>query len=222
MRSLRRCVIVSIALFASLVIYLTKKYLNIGLTGDIGSGKSTVLSLFSELGAKVISADLIARQLTQPGSFALEKMTSFLGVGILTQQGELNRRLLRNKICEDTELRRWLENLLHPLIRRELERQVLMQLQLYAVVEIPLLLNKQDYPYLDSILLVDAPEEIKIQRLMQRDQMEATQAKAMLSIQPDIQIRYQVADDIIMNYGDLDELRQQVILLHQEFLARLI
>ena len=189
----------------------------LGVTGEIGSGKSTVLSLFAEQGISTISADKIARQLTEPGQPALQEMVRHLGGEILMAAGQLDRAKLKIKITQNADLRAWLESLLHPLIRQEIQRKFTLCNGPYAIAEIPLLVSRADYPYLKRILLIEASYEQKIKRLMLRDSATREQVLAMLAIQPEQAIRRKIADDVLVNKGDLNDLRTQVAVLHQQY-----
>lgn len=190
---------------------------SVGLTGNIASGKTTVAEIFSDLGITVINADKISRELTVRNTPAYNKIVEHFGATILLENGDLNRRLLRDLIFTHKEERVWLENLLHPLIRQQLEEQISVCPSRYCVLEIPLLIDKTNYPYLNKILLVTAPEEVQTTRVMQRDHCSKEQAIAILSVQPDLTMRLKNADDTIINDKGLDELKYQVIQLHHKY-----
>lgn len=189
----------------------------IGLIGGMGSGKSTVADYFMQLGVTYLSADQIARQLTRQGQPAFKKISAFFGQNILTPEGELDRRQLRLLIAKNETKKIWLEQLLHPLIRQELEQRMSQAKGPYCLVEIPLLTSKQQYPYLKRILYVHADQAHKIQRIMARDQCSIAEAQAMLNIQINESVQRALADDIIVNTGSLEELYQQVLALHQRY-----
>ncbi|KTD73208.1 dephospho-CoA kinase [Legionella tucsonensis] len=190
----------------------------VGLTGDIASGKTTVAELFSELGVEVIHADKISREITQKNKATYKKIVAHYGFKVLKEDGELNRNKLREIIFSDHEERNWLERLLHPLIRKEIKKRVNTSITPYCIVEIPLLITKQAYPYINQILLVCAPKEIQISRLMQRDQCSKEQAQAILSIQPDTHLRLENADDVVVNNMEIVELARRVNDLHYKYL----
>lgn len=189
----------------------------IGLTGLIASGKSTVAELFIQYGVTIINADKIAREITSKGSIALGKISEHFGQNILTARGELNRTALREIIFTYPEERLWLEQLTHPLIRKNIQHQVQTAIGAYCIVEIPLLVSSEQYPYLNRILLVEAPEEQMIARLMQRDGSSKEQALAIIRAQPPLEIRRKFAHDFIMNDQDLSALREQVKQLDQKY-----
>lgn len=128
----------------------------VGLTGNIATGKSTVATIFKQLEIEVISADCIAKQLTTKGQAAYTEIAAHFGSEILAADGQLNRRSLREIIFADKNERLWLENLLHPLIRKGIEEQISLCKSAYCVIEIPLLVDKVNYPYLNKILLIAA------------------------------------------------------------------
>lgn len=193
----------------------------VGLTGNIASGKSSVIQYFKELGVAVIVADEIARQVTLPGQPALLQIKEHFGDEILDEHGRLHRSALRDIIFRNSLERKWLEQLLHPLIRQAIRAQIAaLSNTPYCIIEIPLLLNRTDYPYLKRVLLVTADREIQIARVMTRDHCTRLQAEAILAVQPDEQTRLLLADDVILNNGSLKQLREQVINLHACYLKR--
>ncbi len=191
----------------------------VGLTGPIASGKSTVAALFVQLGAQLIDADQIARQLTAKDQPALANIIAHFGPQFLDANGELHRRLLRDLIFKHPEERGWLERLLHPLIRQKIEARLHSAPTLYYIVEIPLLSDKSSYPYLNRTLVVLTEPSIQNQRVMQRDQHTAEQVQAIVQAQADEKIYRSLADDIIINNGSLQDLEQAVLQLHQKYCA---
>lgn len=190
----------------------------VGLTGGLASGKSTVAELFSNLGIQVIYADKISRELTTKNQKAYDEIIARYGPHLLDEHKELKRANLRSIIFSDPLERNWLENLLHPLIRQRISELVKACTTPYCIVEIPLLIDKKNYPYINRILLVTAPVETQIARVMQRDKCSEKQALAILEAQPDIALRRTHADDVIVNHHGLDELKISVNKLHQHYL----
>lgn len=190
----------------------------VGLTGSIASGKSTVAEVFAQLNVPIINADKIAKELTAKGQPALQAIVTHYGQELLTTEGELNRRALREIIFTNSQERSWLEHLLHPLIRQAIKEQVASCTSIYCVVEIPLLVDKTLYPYIDRILLVTAPVETQITRIMQRDQCTKEQALTAIATQPDLKVRLQNADDLLINNVEVEQLKNQVMDLHQKYL----
>jgi len=189
----------------------------IGLTGGIASGKTTVANLFAEQGIALIDADLIARELVKPGQNALLKIVQHFGKVVLHDDGSLNRCALREIIFQNPHQRAWLDNLLHPLIRAQLNEKALQAKSPYCLLIIPLLTDRQHYPVINRVLLVDAPEHIQIQRLCERDKISLAQARAILTAQSTREARLALADDIIINEGDIAQLKSQVAELHQRY-----
>ncbi|WP_345788916.1 dephospho-CoA kinase [Legionella gresilensis] len=190
----------------------------IGLTGNIGSGKSTAISFFKSLGATVIIADQIARQITTPGQPALLKIKEHFGLNVITPEGQLNRSHLREIIFNNKEERLWLENLLHPLIRQAIEDKVKNSQGPYCVIEIPLLTNRKDYPYLDRILVIFASPTMQVSRVVNRDSCSKEQVFAMLATQPHESLRLQLADDILLNDSSIERLEANIRKLHRKYL----
>jgi len=184
--------------------------LRIALTGGIASGKSTVADLFARLGAPVIDTDLIARQVVEPGQPALGRVVAEFGPGILAADGNLDRRRLRELIFADRDAKRKLEAILHPAIRSEMERQSAAAGGPYQLLVIPLLAEGGRRDHLQRVLLVDAPEELQIERLMRRDGVSRPQALASLAAQANRAQRQALADDIILNTGQATELEGRV------------
>ncbi|KTD49424.1 dephospho-CoA kinase [Legionella rubrilucens] len=189
----------------------------IGLTGNIASGKSSAIRCFKNLGIPVIIADEVAREVTAPGQPALQAIQQHFGDKML-HQGRLNRSKLRQLIFKHPEERRWLENLLHPLIRQRIETRVTSFEAPYCVIEIPLLLDRSHYPYLNRILVILSEPERLIERVMTRDQHTREEALAILATQPDEAARRAIADDLIINEGSLVELEQTINDLHEKYL----
>jgi dephospho-CoA kinase len=194
--------------------------LRVGLTGGIASGKSTVARRFSELGVPVIDADEAARTVTGPGQAILGKLASRFGPGILTPQGELDRRALRQQVFTDSAARRDLETLLHPLIRAEMERLALQAPGPYLVMAIPLLVEAGNArARVDRILVVDTDEALQLTRVRARDGCSESDARAIIAAQASRTERLRVADDVLKNAGDIAELRVAIDRLHERYLA---
>jgi len=186
----------------------------VGLTGGIGSGKSEVSRRFENLGIDVIDADVIARDVVSIGKPALNKIAVHFGQQILNTDRTLNRRKLRELIFNNQSERKWLEDLLHPLVRTEIISQLNKSKSAYQILSSPLLLETSQQDIVDRILVVDADESLQISRAMQRDANNPDQIKKIMSTQMDRSKRCAKADDIISNHGDLDELETQVKQLH--------
>jgi len=193
--------------------------LRIGLTGGIGSGKTTVCKLFSGHGVPVFDADEIARQLVSPGQPALQTIMQEFGEGVIDAQGQLRRDQLRTLVFRDPEKRRRLEQTLHPLIVRELENQACQCHAPYCILSIPLLIEKGLHRLVHRVLVVDCSEALRIQRVMDRDHLTAEQVKAIMQAQVSDETRLEIADDVIVNETDIAALEKQVAALHEKYLG---
>ena len=191
--------------------------LKIGLTGGIGSGKSTACKYFSELGVPVIDADVIARELTQAGQPALSSITQIFGADILNVQGELDRTLLRQQVFAHPEQRQQLEAILHPLIKQTIAARLTHLNAPYVIIAVPLLIESQWTDLVDRVLVIDTPIELQIQRSTQRDANNEGQVRAIIRSQADRHTRNAAADDIILNDSDLAKLHDQVEQLHRRY-----
>ncbi|MEO8401031.1 MAG: dephospho-CoA kinase [Gammaproteobacteria bacterium] len=191
----------------------------IGLTGGIGSGKTTVANLFAQKGVTIIDTDKLSRDLTLPDSPALKQISDKFGREILLANGALDRARLRKIIFADETNRLWLEQLLHPLIRIEMKRQAEESESPYCIVVIPLLFETDRNPLIQRVLVVDASEESQLTRTLQRDGSSDAEVAAILKTQVDREKRLGLADDVIRNDGGLDELILQVKKLHEFYLS---
>lgn len=189
----------------------------IGLTGGIGSGKSTVADLFAKHGIPIIDADQIARDLTLPNQPALNAIAKHFGLHFLNQDGTLDRRQLRTLVFNDKTARHWLESLLHPLIQDEIRKKIKLLSADYCIAVIPLLLETGNYPFIDRVLVIDTDIDLQIDRVMKRDHSTAIDVQAMINTQINSRERLIRADDIIINRGHIDTLVEQVNLLHEKY-----
>lgn len=195
----------------------------IGVTGGIGSGKSTAARLFRERGADLLDTDIIAHELTGPGQPALEQIAERFGRDCLAVDGSLDRAALRGRVFSDPAARRDLEGILHPLIRREVDARERACSGPYVLVLVPLLVETGGYPeLLDRVLVVDCDEEIQVQRTMQRSGLTEGEVRSIMRTQASRGARLMLADDVIHNDGDVAELARQVEALdgHYRALAR--
>ncbi|MSP53190.1 MAG: dephospho-CoA kinase [Gammaproteobacteria bacterium] len=196
----------------------TQTPLVIGLTGGIGSGKTVVSDLFAKIGVTIIDTDLISREIVKPQQPAWQQIVEHFSETILLPDKTLNRRLLRDKIFADSNERAWLESLLHPMIRCEMQRQIQQALSPYVIAVIPLLTETAPNPLINRVLVVDAPEELQVARTMARDQADREAINAIIAHQTPRPIRLTYADDVIENNGDLAQLQSAVENLHQKYL----
>ena len=190
----------------------------IGLTGGIGSGKSTVADLFAELGVPIIDADVIAHNLTQPNQPAVFDIVDHFPQEILLENGGLNRKRLRQIIFAHPSERKWLENLLHPLIEAEIKERIAKLSTPYCLIVIPLLFETKPYSFIDRILVVDANRQVQIERVAARDLVSPTHVEDILAIQTDREARLEGAHDVIENEGSKEELIGKVNKLHNMYL----
>lgn len=192
--------------------------LKVALTGGIASGKSLASEHFASLGVPVIDADQVARELVEPGRPALAAIVEHFGPAILTADGTLDRRALRQRIFADAEARRALEAILHPAIRQCMQELAEAAHGPYLVQVIPLLAESDLDWDQDRVLLIDCPETLQRQRLMARDGCSAEQAEAILASQATREQRRCIADDILVNDGDTRTLQQGIETLHARYL----
>lgn len=194
--------------------------LKIGLTGGIGSGKSSATQLFASFDVPIIDADLIAHQLSQPGQSAFQNIVQYFGNEILNRDSSLNRAKLRSIVFSEPEKKRQLENMLHPLVYAEIATQVSQLNAAYCIICIPLLVETYKINPLkpDRILVVDCPVESQIKRVKNRSQLNDSQIQAIIAAQASREQRLAVADDIIDNSKSAKHLAEQVKNLHNSYL----
>lgn len=190
----------------------------IGLTGGIGSGKSAAAEIFSELGVPLVDADIIARELVEPGQAALTEIIAAFGQEILDSQGSLDRARLRRLIFSDKPHRLRLEAILHPQILREMDCRTARLTAPYCVLVIPLLMETDQKNLVNRILVIDVAEEVQRRRLKTRDGFSDAEINAILGAQSTRAARLAAADDIIENNADLAALHRQVKHYHQKYL----
>jgi dephospho-CoA kinase len=189
----------------------------VGLTGGIGSGKTTVANIFHELGVQSVDADLVAREVVMPGEPALDAIVQHFGQAILHPDGQLDRAALRVRIFANEAEKQWLNQLLHPQIRQRLLQQLQSCTTSYALLIAPLLLENKLQIYTDRVLVVDIPEDLQLSRTVQRDQVTAEQIRNILSSQLARAERLAQADDILLNTIPVSELKPQIQQLHLSY-----
>ena len=190
----------------------------IALTGGIASGKSAVATLFEARGVPVVDSDVIAREIVAPGTPALEAIRARFGDAVLLPDGSLDRRALREQVFADPAARRDLEAITHPAIRERMQAWSRTAAGPYQIHMIPLLAEGGGRRDFNRVLVVDCPEELQIQRVMQRDGVDANSARNVLAAQASRAERLAIADDVIVNDGDRDKLSQDVDALHRRYL----
>ena len=191
----------------------------VGLTGGIASGKTTVANMFGDLGAVLIDTDIIAREVTSPGSPGLSEIARTFGDDVITDEGELDRRTMRSIVFSDEGKRRDLEAIIHPKIRDEAIRRMQTPGGPYQVVVVPLLVESPLKEHVDRILVVDCDEQVQLQRLISRDAESKEQARNIVAAQASRSDRLAIADDIIRNEQSIENTRQKVVELHQKYLS---
>ena len=190
----------------------------VGLTGGIGSGKTLVSDYFKSLGIVIVDADVVSRQVVEPGTEALGKIAEKFDKDILNSDGTLNRRVLRDIIFNNPDEKQWLENLLHPLIGLETARQLQSSQSPYTIFVSPLLIEIGQYKMTNRILVVDAPETLQVSRTVERDNTQAENVQSIMSTQASRQKRLEMADDVILNDSDINSLHKKIDNLHQHYL----
>jgi len=192
----------------------------IGLTGGIASGKTTVSDCFKKLGTKVIDADVISHEVTEPGGSAFEEILSEFGSEILDEKGLINRKRMREIIFDDQSKKKILEEIIHPKVRDEMFKRINKSDDHYLIVSVPLLVETGMNRIMDRTLLVDCSEDTQIERLMHRDKITLNEARAILKNQASRSDREKIADDLIVNEKNvtLIELENEVLELHKYYL----
>lgn len=193
--------------------------LRVGLTGGIGSGKSTVADLFARHGVPVIDTDVIARELVTPGRAALAEIVGAFGADVLDASGQLDRTQLRRRVFTDTAARQRLEAILHPRIRAAVRERLTGLDAAYCLVVVPLLVETKFDQLIDRVLVVDVDEEHQEQRVSRRDGMTADAVRQIMAAQATRRQRIAQADDVIVNNGTIDDLERQVSELHTRYLG---
>ena len=192
----------------------------IGLTGGIGSGKTAVSDTFKSLGIDIVDADISSRRVVEKGQPALDDIQAHFGDGILDSENKLDRTKLREIIFKNPQERVWLEKLLHPKIAEHIKDQLESSNSPYCVLVSPLLLETEQKSYCSFVLVVDVPEESQIARTTKRDDVSEEQVKNIISAQIDREKRLEQADEIIINDGSMEELKEKVMVLHTKYLSQ--
>lgn len=198
---------------------MTAKFI-LGLTGGIGSGKSAAAAAFAKLGVQVVDSDEAARVVVQSGQPALAQLVARYGADILAADGSLQRSALREIIFARPEERLWVEQLLHPLIRQHVDNQLAASTSAYAILMSPLLIESGRYKDVNSVLVVDVPEQLQRERVQRRDQLSQEQVSAIMQSQLAAEQRLAYADDVLVNNGSLQLLEQRVAALHEKYLFK--
>ena len=190
----------------------------VGLTGGIGSGKTAAADYFAKLGIDVVDADLASRAVVEPGQPALDNIAGHFGPDILLSDGSLDRAKLRAIVFAESDKRKWLQNLLHPLISDYLRAQIAASTSPYCLLVNPLLLESGQGHWCDEIVVVDVPETVQVARTMARDDNSRSQVESIMAAQMARSARLQHASKIITNDKDLTHLHDQINTLHKDLL----
>lgn len=191
----------------------------VGVTGGIGSGKSRAAAMFVDLGASVVDTDDISHELTGRGGSAVPAIVARFGADVMAADGSLDRVTMRKMVFADPEMRKQLEDILHPCIRTEARRRVSQSTAAYVLLVVPLLLETGSYrDLIQRVLVIDCEESLQLSRAMQRSHLTEDAVRAIMAAQIPRQQRLAQADDIISNNGDLAHLHLQVTNLHHRYL----
>ena len=194
--------------------------LKIGLTGGIGSGKTTVCNYFREIGVPVIDADIITRQLLLPDKPALIEVQKIVGNNFINNRNELDRKALRKKLFEDPQTREKIESILHPLVFDKINHEINTITYPYTIISIPLLIETNSMNKYDRILVIDLPENLQIERVCKRDKIDKSEVLRIIQVQTSRAERLKIADDIIYNDKDKASLIKQIKELHSFYLEQ--
>ncbi len=190
----------------------------LGITGGIGSGKTAVTDIFSELNIDVIDADIASRKAVEKGSSSLKEIEDHFGSEIILNDGNLDRQKLREVIFDNEEEKDWLEKLLHPQILRIISSELAESRTTYTILVSPLLFETGQYKLCSRTLLVDVEEKLQIARASKRDNVSEEQIKSIIEAQMPRSEKISLASDIVINNGSLEDLREEIISLHNNYL----
>ena len=192
----------------------------VAITGGIGSGKTTVANQFAELGIEVVDADIIAREVVEPGTPALAAIAAHFGADVIAPDGRLDRRQLRERVFTDPQAKEWLNVLLHPLIRSEMQRQCAAARSPYCLLVVPLLVENRLTALANRVLVIDVDEATQIERTCRRDGVSREQAEAILAAQASRTERLAAADDVLDNQnGTPEAIKSRIFALHETYLV---
>ena len=190
----------------------------VGVTGGIGCGKTAVTDYLAGKGITIADADLAARVVVEPGQPALEQIAAHFGTQIIQPDGYLDRKALREIVFQQPDERRWLEQLLHPIINQQLRDELSRADSAYSILVTPLLAETGQKTMVDRVMVIDIPEQLQIERTMARDNISQQQAEAILHSQASRQQRLSIADDIVDNSTSLAQLHSQLDTFHHHYL----
>ena len=193
--------------------------LTVALTGGIGSGKTSIASIFKNLGVPIIDSDTISKEIILPGKPCFKDIVNEFGEEILTNKGTIDRYKLRDIIFNNDKARIKLENITHPIIFKNIDIQTSLINYPYCLVIVPLLIETKSAKYFDKVLLVDTFKNIQFERVSKRDSMSPTLLKKIIKIQATRSERLKYADDIIENNNEIGNLNEYINILHKKYLA---
>jgi dephospho-CoA kinase len=192
----------------------------VAITGGIGSGKTTIANQFAELGIDVVDADVIAREVVEPGAPALAAIAAHFGPDVIAADGQLVRRNLRERVFSDPDAKAWLNALLHPLIRQEMLRRCAAARSPYCLLVVPLLVENKLTGLANRVLVIDVDEVTQIERTCRRDGVSREQAQAILAAQASRAERLAAADDVLDNKNGAPEtIKPRILALHETYMA---
>ncbi|HLB56153.1 MAG TPA: dephospho-CoA kinase [Coxiellaceae bacterium] len=197
---------------------VVKKTICIGLTGGIGSGKTTAANTFKKLNVPIIDADGIARHITQKNEMAYEKIVTHFGKKILNNNHDIDRAKLRELIFENKIEKEWLEDLLHPMIRKIMKDAIEKIKSPYCICIIPLLAESTGIDFIDRVLVIDTPVEMQLVRAKKRDDVTEIAIQKIIDSQSNQAARIKIAHDVLSNTGDIAALEEKIMQLHQQYL----
>ena len=191
----------------------------VGLTGGIGSGKSTAGKYFEALGIEVINVDLISKNLVELDLDLHLKISRYFGKKSLLGDGSLNRSYIRHEIFSSSKKKMWLEKLLHPPIKDQVLKSLGCSLSAYAILESPLLLETDQYKLTDRVLVVDVSKKVQILRVQKRDKISTDTIKSIITSQMPRMQKLKLADDVIKNTGSIEKFKLMIECLHKNYLT---
>lgn len=192
----------------------------LGITGGIGSGKSAATQWFESQGICVVDADIVAREVVEQGQPALKSIQDAFGDWVLLEDGNLNRRALREHIFQSPEARQTLEGITHPAIRKSIIQQLQNAQSPYVILVSPLLFETNQHELVHHTLLIDADEQTQLQRASQRDGQNAAEIRKIIAAQMPRAQKQQLAHDVVLNDGLLEHLHKRLKPLHLSYLQR--
>ena len=191
----------------------------VGLTGGIGSGKSAAGDFFIELGIDLIDADMISKDILDNNSKAKELFIENFGETYIDENNNINRGLLREDIFKDNNKKEKLESIIHPFVREDITEFITKSNSIYKIIMVPLIYETKSQDFYDKIILIDCDEDYQIKRASQRDEKSKEDIINIIKNQATREERQSIADEIILNNSTLDDLKNQVIKVHQRLLG---